>query len=89
MIDSAVDQYAIENNKLTGTTIPVAAWTQYVKKDTALYTTGKDLFDGDYGDSNRGHVADCPDQHLRHPLGCRGLAVLLAVPDAVIQPDGN
>ncbi len=50
MIDSAVDQYAIENNKLTGTTIPVAAWTQYVKKDTALYTTGQDLFKNDYGD---------------------------------------
>ena len=28
MIDSAVDQYAIENNKLTGVAVPVAAWTQ-------------------------------------------------------------
>src|SRR6476620_6940015 len=44
LIDSAVDQYAIENNKLTGTTVPVAAWTQYLKKDSALYNTGKDLF---------------------------------------------
>ena len=31
MIDSAVDQYAIENNKLIGATVPVAAWTNYLK----------------------------------------------------------
>ncbi len=49
MIDSAVDQYAIENSKLTNQTVPVAAWTNYVKKDTALYSTGKDLFGNDYG----------------------------------------
>ena len=48
LIDSAVDQYAIENNKLTGAAVPIAAWTQYLKKDTALYNTGKDLFGNDY-----------------------------------------
>ena len=50
MIDGAVDQYAIENNKGTGDTVPVAAWTQYVKRDTALYSTGADLFGNSYGD---------------------------------------
>lgn len=49
LIDSAVDQYAIENNKVSGSTVPVAAWTNYLKKGTALYNTGKDLFSSDYG----------------------------------------
>ena len=49
MIDAAVDQYAIENSKLTGTSVPVAAWTNYLKKDTSLYNTGKDLFGSAYG----------------------------------------
>ena len=48
MIDAAVDQYAIENNKMSGASVPVPAWTQYVKKETALYNTGKDLFSNDY-----------------------------------------
>lgn len=49
MIDSAVDQYAIENNRLSGATVPVAGWTAYVKKDTSLYLTGKDLYGNAYG----------------------------------------
>ena len=49
LIDSAVDQYAIENNKLTGTTVPIAAWTQYLKINTALYNSGNDLFGNAYG----------------------------------------
>jgi prepilin-type N-terminal cleavage/methylation domain-containing protein len=49
LIDAAVDQYAIENNKLTGTAVPVAAWTQYLKIGSALYNTGNDLFGATYG----------------------------------------
>ncbi len=49
MIDSAVDQYAIENNRLTGTVVPIAGWTNYLKKDTALYNSGNDLFNNSYG----------------------------------------
>jgi prepilin-type N-terminal cleavage/methylation domain-containing protein len=49
MIDSAVDQYAIETSKKTGDPIAVADWTNYVKKDTVLYATGQDLFGNDYG----------------------------------------
>ena len=41
MIDSACDQYAIETNKVTGATVNVADWTNYVKKDTSLYSTGQ------------------------------------------------
>ncbi|HTG43358.1 MAG TPA: prepilin-type N-terminal cleavage/methylation domain-containing protein [Verrucomicrobiae bacterium] len=50
LIDAAVDQYAIENNKSTNTIVPVAAWTAYLKKDTALYNTGKDLLENDFSD---------------------------------------
>jgi prepilin-type N-terminal cleavage/methylation domain-containing protein len=49
MIDSAMDQYAIENSKKSGDAIAVSDWTNYVKKDTVLYATGQDLFGNDYG----------------------------------------
>ncbi len=40
LIDSAVDQYAIENNKSKGDAVSVAAWTQYMKQGTALGDAG-------------------------------------------------
>src|SRR3954465_1155517 len=49
LIDSAIDQYAIETNKSTGSTVEVTDWTNYLKKGSVLYTTGKDLFGNDYG----------------------------------------
>jgi prepilin-type N-terminal cleavage/methylation domain-containing protein len=49
LIDAAVDQYAIENAKATGATVDVTDWTNYLKRDTNLYSTGKDLFGNDYG----------------------------------------
>ena len=49
LIDSAVDQYAIENNRTTGSTVPVAAWTAYLKVGSSLYNTGQDLFKSTYG----------------------------------------
>ena len=49
LIDSAVDQYAIETNKSTGSSVAVADWTNYLKKNSMLYTTGKDLLGNTYG----------------------------------------
>ncbi len=49
LIDSAVDQYAIETNKISGATVAVTDWTNYLKKGTNLYSTGKDLFGNAYG----------------------------------------
>jgi len=49
LIDSAVDQYAIETNKTSGSTVNVADWTNYLKKGTNLYTTGADIFGATYG----------------------------------------
>ena len=48
LIDAAVDQYAIENNKQSGDLITVPQWTQYLKRGSTLYTTGKDLFEHQY-----------------------------------------
>ena len=49
LIDSAVDQYAIETNKTSGATVNVIDWTNYLKKGTNLYMTGSDLFGQSYG----------------------------------------
>ena len=49
LIDSAVDQYAIETNKTSGSTVAVSDWTNYMKKNTALWNTGADLFSATYG----------------------------------------
>jgi prepilin-type N-terminal cleavage/methylation domain-containing protein len=49
MIDSAVDQYAIETNKASSAGVNTSDWTNYMKKGSLLYNTGKDLFGNDYG----------------------------------------
>src|SRR5712671_5902688 len=49
LIDAAVDQYAIENNKLAGAAVAVSDWTAYMKKNTVLELTGNDLFNNPYG----------------------------------------
>jgi prepilin-type N-terminal cleavage/methylation domain-containing protein len=50
LIDGAVDMYAIENNKASGNTVPVADWTKYLKKGTNLWVTGLDILGNPYGD---------------------------------------
>jgi type II secretory pathway pseudopilin PulG len=49
LIDSAVDQYAIETNKKSNDPVAVTDWTNYLKKGTNLWTTGKDILGNDYG----------------------------------------
>ena len=49
MIDSAIDQYAIETNQITGNPVAVGDWTAYVKSGTVLYNTGADLLGNTYG----------------------------------------
>ena len=49
LIDSAIDQYAIENNRTSGSAVNTVDWTNYLKKGTNLYVTGKDLLGNDYG----------------------------------------
>ena len=62
LIDSAVDQYAIENNKKKGDTISVAAWTQYMKGGTYLYTTGEHPTYGAYNTQPVDTLPSVPSQ---------------------------
>ena len=50
LIDSAVDQYAIETNKKSGDPVKITDWTNYLKKGTNLFVSGKDILGNDYGD---------------------------------------
>jgi prepilin-type N-terminal cleavage/methylation domain-containing protein len=50
LIDSAVDQYAIETNKKSGDLVKISDWTNYLKKGTNLYATGNDILGASYGD---------------------------------------
>jgi prepilin-type N-terminal cleavage/methylation domain-containing protein len=52
LIDSAVDQYAIETNKKSGDPVPVAEWSKYLKVGTNLYVTGKDILNNAYTSVN-------------------------------------
>src|SRR5205823_13785930 len=47
LIEAAVDQYAIETQRQPGSVVSVVDWTSYLKKETLLCTTGKDLLGHD------------------------------------------
>ena len=49
MIDSAVDQYAVETNRTSGATVAITDWTNYLKKGTLLYNSGNSLLGSPYG----------------------------------------
>src|ERR1700761_6250177 len=49
MLDSATDQYAIENNKTTGANPTFTDLKNYIKTGTVLYSTGADIFGDSYG----------------------------------------
>jgi len=60
MIDSAVDQYAIENNKKSGDSVAVADWTNYVKKNAILYNSASSLFGSTYGPQTVDSIPQVP-----------------------------
>jgi|ERR1043166_625868 prepilin-type N-terminal cleavage/methylation domain-containing protein len=49
MIDSAVDQYAIETNRSSGASVTFTDWKAYIKQGTLLYNTGNDILGNSYG----------------------------------------
>jgi prepilin-type N-terminal cleavage/methylation domain-containing protein len=49
IIDSATDQYAIENNKTSAASANFTDLKNYIKAGTVLYTTGADIFGDTYG----------------------------------------
>ena len=60
LIDSAVDQYAIENSKTTGAPVAVTDWTNYLKKGTNLYLTGVDILGNSYGPQTVDSIPSVP-----------------------------
>jgi len=49
VVDAAIDQYAIENNKITGASVVWSDVQKYLKTGSALYTSGgNDLFGNSY-----------------------------------------
>ena len=81
MIDSATDQYAIENNKTSGMNPAFTDLKNYLKTGSVLYTTGADIFGDSYGPTftvdTLPHVpADC----LHQPLGRGSSDLLVPVP---------
>ncbi len=48
-IDSAVDQYALETNRIPGFTVAVSDWTRYLKPGTALANSGVDILGNPFG----------------------------------------
>jgi prepilin-type N-terminal cleavage/methylation domain-containing protein len=64
MIDSAVDQYAIEANHKTGDSVGIADWTNYVKKGSILYNTGNSLFGTAYGTQTVDTIPQVPSADL-------------------------
>jgi prepilin-type N-terminal cleavage/methylation domain-containing protein len=60
-IDSAVDQYALENHKVDGMAVDDADWKAYLKHGTNLYDTGKDVFGNPYGQQYVGQTPRVPN----------------------------
>ena len=79
LIDAAVDQYAIENNKTSGDVVPTNAWTAYLKSGTSLYSTGQDLFSHPVRLADRGSNSARSHRDVRRVVGCCSEFILVAV----------
>ena len=64
MIDSAVDQYAIETNRKTGDSVGIADWTNYLKKGSLLYNGGKSILNTAYGTQTVDTIPQVPASDL-------------------------
>jgi prepilin-type N-terminal cleavage/methylation domain-containing protein len=64
MIDSAVDQYAIETNRKTNDGVGVVDWTNYLKKGSNLYNTGKSILGTAYGPQTVDTIPQVPSVDL-------------------------
>jgi type II secretory pathway pseudopilin PulG len=60
LIDSAVDQYAVENNKASAATVNVPDWTRYLKANTNLWVTGNDILGNAYGNQTVDSLPSVP-----------------------------
>ena len=62
LIEAAVDQYAIETQRQPGSVVSVPDWTAYLKKDTLLCTTGKDVLGHDFGSQTVDQIPIVPTE---------------------------
>ena len=60
LIEAAVDQYAIETQRQPGWVVSVPDWTAYLKKETLLCTTGKDVLGHDFGPQTVDQIPTVP-----------------------------
>ena len=79
LIDNACDMYAIETNKKTNDPINVTDWTNYLKKGSNLYVTGKDILGEHLRPANcRRYTFGAGRDEIR-PLGCDRRYLLVAL----------
>ena len=62
LIEAAVDQYAIETQRQPGAVVSIADWTAYLKRETLLCTTGKDLLGHDFGSQTVDQIPIVPSE---------------------------
>ena len=62
LIEAAVDQYAIETQRQPGAVVSVTDWTAYLKRETLLCTTGKDLLGHDFGSQTVDQIPIVPSE---------------------------
>src|SRR4051812_29571400 len=61
MLDSAVDQYAIETGKVSGMNPSFTDLKNYIKAGTTLYNTGTDIFGNTFGPFTVDAIPKVPD----------------------------
>jgi prepilin-type N-terminal cleavage/methylation domain-containing protein len=62
LIEAAVDQYAIETQRQPGSVVSVTDWTAYLKTETHLCTTGKDVLGHDFGPQTVDQIPTVPSE---------------------------
>jgi prepilin-type N-terminal cleavage/methylation domain-containing protein len=60
LIEAAVDQYAIETQRQPGWVVSVPDWTAYLKRETQLCVTGKDVLGHDFGSQTVDQIPTVP-----------------------------
>jgi prepilin-type N-terminal cleavage/methylation domain-containing protein len=62
LIEAAIDQYAIETQRQPGAIVSVSDWTAYLKKETQLWMTGKDVLGHDFGTQTVDQIPTVPSE---------------------------
>ena len=66
LVDGAVDQFAIENNRAADDPVPLEAWKRYIRKDSRLWRTGADCLGNPFGPQIVDKVPAIPRASYEH-----------------------